>query len=190
LLAGTRAEVLPSQYYRHSTGIVPEKEEKLADTQGLKCGRWPEVLASWYYRPSTGVVPAPLKNLAVYSILKSGSWLEVGRRFRLAGTTALVPVGRYYRPCSGPVLDMVLLLSVCKPRRSRRWPVAKQKFRLGLGRYYHPRSEEVPVLTSSTIMVGNRGHLFKGGFFSIELTSTRFSLLHYCKSFNSIDLFL
>jgi hypothetical protein len=73
---------------------------------------------------------------------------------------------------------MVLLLSVCKLRRSERWPVAKQKFRLGMGRYYRPHFEEVPVPAISAITVGNRGHLFKGGFFSIELTSTRFSLLY------------
>jgi hypothetical protein len=41
-----------------------------------------------------------------------------------------------------------------------------------------PHSEEVPLPTISAITVGNRGHLFKGGFFSIEITSTRFSLLH------------
>jgi hypothetical protein len=73
---------------------------------------------------------------------------------------------------------MVLLLSICQLRRSGRWPVAKQKFQLGMGRYYHPHSKEVLVPAISAITVGKRGHLFKGGFFSIELTSTRFSLLH------------
>jgi hypothetical protein len=100
LLAGTTVEVLPIWYYHHSTGIVLEKEEKLADTQGLKCGRWPEVDWKFWLAGTTALLPgwyrAPMKSLQYTQDLKSESWPEVGRKFRLAGTTALVPAGWYY----------------------------------------------------------------------------------------------
>jgi hypothetical protein len=44
----------------------------------------------------------------------------VVQKFRLADTTALVPAGRYYRPCSGPFSDKVLQLSVIKFSKKRK----------------------------------------------------------------------
>jgi hypothetical protein len=49
-----------------------------------------------------------------------GSWPIVDRKFRLACTTALVPAGWYYHPCSGPVPDKVLQLSVIKFSKKRK----------------------------------------------------------------------